>query len=114
MALVFAGITPHPPALIPAIGKETGLMQLAKTKTALEQLEQDLYLAKTQVLIVLSPHEGRYDDAFVVNGHTTFKTSFEDFGAAVTSDTLRGSPDLAAKIGHAGREEAFDIRVISE
>ncbi|PIR74022.1 MAG: AmmeMemoRadiSam system protein B [Candidatus Magasanikbacteria bacterium CG10_big_fil_rev_8_21_14_0_10_47_10] len=62
----------------------------------------------------MSPHEGRYDDAFVVNAHTSFSTSFEEFGDSVTSLTVPGTPDLAAKISHIGNQGKFPIRLISE
>jgi hypothetical protein len=38
MSLVFAAIVPHPPLLIPSIGKE-GIKKIDKTKRALEKME---------------------------------------------------------------------------
>lgn len=113
MPLTFAAITPHPPVLMPNIGKDHGLQALNNTVQAFKQLEEELYLAKPQTIIVISPHEGRFDDAFVVNAHTDFTASFDKFGDAVTKNTYHGDPDLAAKISHLGNRTAFPIRLIS-
>ncbi len=114
MPLVFAGVTPHPPLLIPTVGKEQAIAQLAKTKAGLEQLEKDLYLAKPHIIVVISPHEGIFQDAFVVNAHTTFTGSFEAFGDLVTKHEWNGSADLAAKISHVGNTSNLGIRLVSE
>ena len=65
MALVFAAITPHPPILIPTIGKDK-LEALEKTKTALEQLEQDLYITKPDLIFIISPHTGAFKNTFTI------------------------------------------------
>jgi MEMO1 family protein len=79
MSLVFAAITPHPPILIPAIGKEN-LEKIDKTKLALERLEQELYSAKPDVIFVISPHGQLHHDYFTVNLCNEFNIDFEDFG----------------------------------
>ena len=79
MSLAFAAITPHPPLLIPGIGKDK-LSTLTNTKKSLELLEQELYTAKPHVIIIISPHSSIFDQAFSVNAHTSFRSTFEKFG----------------------------------
>lgn len=79
MSLVFAAITPHPPILIPEIGK-ANLDQVAKTKAALEELEQNLYAAKPDVLMVISPHGELAADSFTINLADHYHINFENFG----------------------------------
>ena len=50
MSIVFAAVTPHPPMLIPNIGKEK-LETLANTKKALELLEQELSAVPGDLLL---------------------------------------------------------------
>lgn len=115
MSLVFAAVTAHPPALIPAIGKEAGLAALAQTKAALERLEQELYLVKPEMLLIISPHEGLFQDAFVVNAHTAYRSNFEEFGDLATKVTWKGTPDTASKISHvANNETSLPVRLVSE
>lgn len=112
MSLTFAAITPHPPVLLPSLGKD--IKELEQTKRAFLELEQELYLAKPEIIIIISPHEGIFHDAFVINAYTDFTASFERFGDVVTKFAWKGSPDFAAKISHEGNNHAFPLRLISE
>ena len=73
MSLVFSAITPHPPMLIPSIG-QGALKKLEKTKQALEKLEQKLYVAHPDILIILSPHGSYFKDAFTLNSNPQYQT----------------------------------------
>jgi len=105
MSLVFAAITPHPPILIPTIGKDN-LSKIEKTKDALSQLEQDLYAAKPDIIIIISPHGDIRPDAFTINLNNEYTVDFEAFGDFSTKlkfkgDTILmsvGKEKLAAKL----------------
>lgn len=114
MPLTFAGIVPHPPVLIPTIGKDKGLGALDNTVKAMATLEEELYLSKPHTIIIISPHEGRFEDAFVVNAHTEFTARFDEYGDAITESTYHGAPDLAAKIAHIANSSGFPVRLISD
>ena len=98
MSLVFAAITPHPPLLIPAIGKQA-IKKLAKTKAALERLEEELYLAKPDVLIILSSHARTISDAFTINYCTEYVTDLREFGDLATKVTFRGAGHWQIEFG---------------
>ena len=113
MSLVFAAIVPHPPLLIPNIGKEE-LKKIDQTKKALEQLEQDLYLAKPDVVAIISPHGSLFSDAFSVNAHTHFISGFEQFGDFSTKLEWTGADSIAARIAHRANLENLPLQLISE
>ncbi|MEA3249406.1 MAG: AmmeMemoRadiSam system protein B [Patescibacteria group bacterium] len=83
MALVFTAIAAHTPVLIPSIGKG-GLDIIKSTKSAMERLEQDLYIAQPDVLIVISPHGDTLPDAITINMNAKYVSNFEEFGDLVT------------------------------
>ncbi len=83
MSLVFAGIAAHTPLLMPTIGKD-GLAVIEKTKTAMEQLERELFAAQPETIIVITPHGDSLPDAISINLNTKFVTNFEEFGDLVT------------------------------
>ncbi len=83
MSLVFAGIAAHTPLLMPTIGKD-GLTVIEKTKTAMEQLERELFAAQPETIIVLTPHGDSLPDALSINLNTKYVTNFEEFGDLVT------------------------------
>jgi len=113
MSLVFAGIVPHPPLLIPSIGKGKE-EQLSHTRIALETMEQELYLTKPQVLVIISPHGSLFSDAFSINAHTHICSDYELFGDLATKQEWSGVPDLAAKISHESKQKNIPVRLVSK
>jgi len=97
MPIVFSAITPHPPILIPTIGKEN-INQLKATSDAFLKLEQDLYASQVETIIIISPHGHLQEEAFTINLCPEFTVSFEDFGDLTTKFTLEGDIGLAHQI----------------
>src|SRR3989344_8584763 len=97
MSLVFAALTPHPPLLIPSIGKEME-KKVEKTKNALLKLEEELYLAKPEVIIIISPHGALLRDAFTINYCADYETDLREFGDLATKLKFKGETTLPAKI----------------
>ncbi len=95
--LVFSAICPHPPILIPTIGKDN-IKKIKNTVEAMKKLEQDLYAAKPEVIIIISPHGEMIPDAFCVNLNANYSANFEDFGDFTTKLEFKSSPMLALKI----------------
>ncbi len=113
MSLVFAAITPHPPLLIPDIGKEK-IKEIEKTKEALERMEKELYIAKPQLIVVISPHSGLYEDAFSVNANTNFVSAYEEFGDLATKREWTGAPNFAANLSHLCKEKHVNLQLVSQ
>ncbi len=111
--LVFAGITPHPPLLIPDIGKKE-IAKVEQTKKALNKLEEDLYLSKPDVIVVISPHGSLFPDAFCLNANTNFSSNFAEFGDLKTKLNWQGEPSLASTIAHAANDLNMRVQLISE
>ena len=114
MSIVFAGITPHPPALIPELTQDETPEDVKKTIEALKELEQDLYLSKPDILIVLSAYSGVFEETFVINVEPTFTANFETFGDFSLSETWLGATDFAAKIMHGSYTQEIPIKLMSQ
>lgn len=52
----FATICPHPPIILPTIGREEDLRKVRKTIEAMEKLREKLEKIKPESLILISPH----------------------------------------------------------
>ncbi|MFA6548278.1 MAG: class III extradiol dioxygenase subunit B-like domain-containing protein [Candidatus Magasanikbacteria bacterium] len=113
MSLVYAAITPHPPLLIPNIGKEA-LKKLEKTKNAMEKMEEELYLAKPDVLIIISAHGSYFPDAFTLNVCPEYHTDLKEFGDLTTKMNFKGEMNLSALIREKTKEEKIPTTMISE
>lgn len=79
MALVYAAIAPHSPVLMPNIGK-SDLGKLERTRQALAELEQELYIAQPDTLLVISPHGNALPDALAINFNSSYVGDFSEFG----------------------------------
>lgn len=77
--IVTAAIVPHTPLLAPTVGKEHR-EKLAQTIQALAEVEQALYLAKPDTIVMISPHAPMYPDAFSGNVAPSFKAGLKEFG----------------------------------
>ncbi len=88
MSLVFSCITPHTPMLIPTVAKDR-LATVEKTRLAMLTLEQDLYVAQPETILVITPHGDALPDALSINMHPSFIGDFEEFGDLVTKITWK-------------------------
>ncbi len=77
--IVFAAVVPHSPLLVQSVGREHR-EKLAQTLKAFEQLEQALYLAKPDTIVIVSPHAQMYPDAFSGNMSPKYIGSLKAFG----------------------------------
>ncbi|OGY56227.1 MAG: AmmeMemoRadiSam system protein B [Candidatus Buchananbacteria bacterium RIFCSPLOWO2_02_FULL_46_11b] len=79
MPIVFAAITPHPPVLIPEIGKDN-LKKIEKTQAAMKKLEQEFYAAKPESVLIISPHGKILPEGFNINLSADYSANFKEFG----------------------------------
>jgi AmmeMemoRadiSam system protein B len=79
MSIVFAALTPHPPVLVPEIGKEH-IKKIDQTVEAMKKLEQEFYAAKPETVVIISPHGKILPDAFSINLSAAYTCHFKDFG----------------------------------
>lgn len=110
--LVFAAITPHPPLLIPTIGKDE-LKKIKKTQTALESLEEELYLAKPNIVIIISPHASNLADSFAFNVCPEFTTDLREFGDLTTKLKFKGEMNMPALLREACNNKNIGNAMIS-
>ena len=114
MALVFSAITPHPPLLIPAIGKEA-IKKIQKTKDSIEKLEEDLYLSHPEIIMIISPHSHHFQDAFSLNLSQKFESDLKEFGDLTTKLAFKGETQLPYEIRtHSHKHGGPRLSIINE
>ncbi len=89
--LVFAAFTPHTPLLLPEVGKEN-LEKLPATNAALNEIANELYAAKPEVILVISGHGSAYDDAVTVHMDDPYKLDLSRLGSVEVDREFR--PDF--------------------
>ena len=97
MSLVLASIVPHPPILIPTIGKDN-IKQLKITQNSFEKLIKKLIEKKVDTIIIISPHGEFQTNAFTINFNPKLSCNFKDFGDFSTQKIWNLDIELAYKI----------------
>jgi len=97
MSLVFSALTPHPPILIPQIGKEN-LKRLDLTSKAYAKLAAELKKSEADTILIISPHGTIQKDSFTMNLSPRFNCNFEDFGDFSTKKEWTGDVALTYRI----------------
>ncbi|MFA6106746.1 MAG: AmmeMemoRadiSam system protein B [Patescibacteria group bacterium] len=97
MSLIFSAIVPHPPLIIPSVGKKNAA-KLKKTAAAYKKLEDDLYASQPDTIIIISPHGCVYENSFCLNQSPEFTANMESFGDFSVKSTLPGNIMLTHKI----------------
>lgn len=103
--IVFSAIVPHPPPLLPSVGKAHA-EKLQKTIQAFAELEQDLYVRQPDVLVVISPHGKVLSDTFTIHLASTYTISFAQFGDHKTKAVMNADFMLIDKLQRRVRSAA--------
>lgn len=102
--IVFAAIVPHSPLLISNIGKDQQ-EKLKKTAEAYAKIEQALYVAKPETIVVISPHTPRFPDSFSAAMAPNFIGNLKSFGDFSTTVSAKGDFMIIDHINRKMREE---------
>lgn len=78
--IVFSSISPHPPIIIPGIGKENDLYTVEKTIQAMEKLRIDFEKSRPDTVVIISPHAPIDSSSFGVNQAPMLEGDLSQFG----------------------------------
>ncbi|MCK4525319.1 MAG: AmmeMemoRadiSam system protein B [Candidatus Andersenbacteria bacterium] len=94
--LKFASICPHPPLLIPSIGKNY-FAQIRSTVRAMNELGNQIKEKEIDTIIIISPHGPVQMDTMSINSAKCLQGDFAQFGDN-TSMKIENDIDLGASI----------------
>lgn len=94
--IVHACFVPHPPLLIPEVGKDN-INHLKETREAYQKVEAELYARKPEVLLVISSHSLNHH-SFSINQQPKVNVNFKRFGDLVTNLEFKNDIALGYKI----------------
>jgi len=97
MAIKLAAIVPHPPLLIPSVGKEN-ILHLDKTKNAYSKIAEELIAEKIETIIIISSHGPIRENVWSINIAPEYEINFEEFGDFSTRLKVSGDLELAQSI----------------
>ena len=79
--IVFAGLMPHAPILVPSVGKEN-LARVDHTVRAMTEIARRALAAQPDTVLLISPHSPRRPGAFGIWLTPRLRGTFEQFGSA--------------------------------
>jgi MEMO1 family protein len=96
MSIVAAAIVPHPPILLPTVGRDN-VKKVEQTRLALARLGKFLVEKEIDTILIISPHGYVQKDVFTVNLSPDYICNFEDFGDFDTKITWKSDIELIHK-----------------
>lgn len=97
MAVVIGCLVPHPPIIIPEIGKES-LGEVEATISAMKQLAAQVAGAEPDTLVFISPHSTNFRDSIAVKASPVLKGSLAEFGAPEITLSVMNDLDFVKEL----------------
>ena len=106
MLIVFGGTCPHPPIMIPEIGREEANV-VKKSQQAMLKLAQELKESNAETLVMISPHAPVFRDGIALNFAPRLKGNLAGFRAPQLSFDLANDLQMAQEI----KKQAGDLNI---
>jgi AmmeMemoRadiSam system protein A len=97
MTIISAFAVPHPPVIVPSVGKGDE-RPIAATTAAYQQVAREIVAAKPEVIVLTSPHAPLFRDAFHITVDPRLSGTMAQFRAFDEEMTARCDVELARKI----------------
>jgi MEMO1 family protein len=107
-SLVFSAITPHPPIMVPEVGRES-IARVEDSIEAMAELTQRLIDSGAESVIVVSPHAPIEADSFVAYRGPEVYGDFTNFSAPDTYFSATVDEELLAAIKDAAAGERYEV-----
>ena len=113
MSILAAFMVPHPPMIIPEVGKGSE-NQIAETVRAYERVADEVAQLKPDTLIITSPHSVMYADYFHISPGGSASGSFRQFRAPEVRFSERYDTELVKRIRELADAEEFPAGTLGE
>ncbi len=111
--IVFAGVTPHSPLLLPQVNPE-GMHAVSQTTEAMQEFSRELYAARPDTIVLLSEHPYLYSDSFSINLHDPIRFDLSELGVLDYPLTVKADHALADRVQRSLRREETRITLTSD
>lgn len=113
MPVIAAFMVPHPPLIVPAVGKG-GEKQIEATARAYEQVAEEIKTLKPDTLIITSPHSVMYSDYFHISPGDGASGSFRGFRAPGVRFTEKYDTALVERLCALADADGFPAGTLGE
>ena len=111
-SLVFSGIAPHPPIMVPEVGRDA-IGEVRQSISAMQELTKRVVANKAATVVLISPHAPLEPYAFVAYQDQELHADFANFRAPKVQLTAPLDEQLLNAIAERGNEENYPVVGIS-
>ncbi len=111
MPVVFCSFVPHPPIIVPSVGREQ-FRFVKKTVAALKGLGDKFKNARPELVICVSPHGTVHPDTFLINCSTTFTGNLIQFGDPTVNLSYDGNPAFCSRLYEMAKLSKIPVQTI--
>ena len=112
-SLVFSGIAPHPPIMVPEVGREA-IGEVRRSISAMQELTKRVIANKAETVILISPHAPLEPYAFVAYQDQELHADFANFRAPKVQLTASLDQELLNAIVDRASQENYTVVGISK
>ena len=103
-SLVFAGIAPHPPIMVPEVGRDA-IVEVRNSIDAMADLTERVIRSGAETVILISPHAPLERDAFVAYDGPQLYADFANFRAPTATVHAELDDELLTEITRTAAEQ---------
>jgi MEMO1 family protein len=107
-SIVFVGIAPHPPIMVPEVGREA-ITEVRGSIEAMHELTARMLASGAQTLVLISPHAPLDPQAFVAYDAPELYGGFANFRAPETTVSAPLDAELLDAIEAAAAEAGYEL-----
>ena len=109
--LVFSAIAPHPPIMVPEVGRES-IDDVARSIDAMAELTRRLIESGAETVVLISPHAPLAADSFVAYEGPEVYADFANFRAPTTTFTAKVDEELLTSIKQVASSQNFFVSTL--
>lgn len=106
MAIIGAAMVPHPPLIVPAVGRG-GEKQIARTARAYEKAARAVAGWRPETVVITTPHSVMYQDYFHLSPGGRARGDFARFGAPGARYEVAYDSELVSEVAGLARESGL-------
>src|SRR6185436_9646019 len=107
-SLVFAGIAPHPPIMVPEVGRDA-IAEVSDSIGAMANLTERVIASGAETIVIISPHAPLENSAFVAYDGPQLYADFANFRAPTATVHAPLDEELLNEITRAAAQQEFVV-----
>ncbi|MGI6492132.1 MAG: AmmeMemoRadiSam system protein B [Pelotomaculum sp.] len=113
MPVVLCAVSPHPPIVVPYVGRMEG-EKAKETQYAMVEIGGRIKDSKVDTVVIISPHAPMFQDAVGINALPTLAGDFGKFGAGFVKFELKNDLPLVAEIKKQAEGLGFNVLAMDD